>query len=495
MEKKAFDPLKRKYKRKLTDRALQTVNPNRVLEKVFNPEVTEIMDKLDEVDDNIRETIEKVYPDDLLKEVKSNVYKMEYLIAIAELNTFHDAMKKIYDSLYDFNAFYQDKVHNKFYFEGMNKNEKAKEKLKLLQQKFDKVVADMQSEEIKKEASNFITDFWDRHVSQRGRALKIWEKRFPEEFKAKKESLRLIIEKSETLSDFIYEALKELSVFRRKREIEDYVKKINEIKTKYLEYNKEFIKFYNNTAKAFIEQFNRFNEKQEAAQGIVQDPFPQQAITPEDKAKQVAKIKPTIYTDDAGKKHRLDGPAVAYQDRGGAWYYHGQLIGMSSVKYLNNDKLVASYLAKIKELEDARLAKLDKSNKKPAPRQMSKTLDQTEIPLGKTLPPAESVPPTVNDAPTTVSPFNDEKTKVNGPTQLSLFDDEKTKVDEPTQLSLFDDEKTKRGYNNFINELEIFADEDQSFLISRIAKYATKIQHQSPETALRLINIIDNLSE
>ena len=450
MEKNAYQP--RKYKRKLYDQAIDAIplRPGKVLERVFNPEITEIMNKLDKADDTIRKVIEDVGPDKLLKNIKSNVYKREYLIAISDLSEFHDAMKVINDTLVDFDKEYQEKVHTKFLFEGLKGNDKARKRLEDLEKKFARTIADL---EMKKEAGNFLTDFWGRHISERGRALKAWETRFPGKVKALQTGMSDIISKSEDLTNLLSECLDEMSTFRRKRNIEEYEQQSIKIRVAYNKYNQDFRTFYNGYAKPLIAQLKAFEAKQGLQSGVsnqgdgsitdssglpatvefakpsekVQDVVAPQTVT-EDKPKTVAKK----YFDNNGLKHRLNGPAIEYPN-GGIWFFHGKEIGRTSTANPNNDKLIESLKQKLQELESAKIKKEVKESAKEEQKQ--------EFPL------------------------------------------------QSMEIG------SQASFNNFINELEVFADEDQSFLISRIAKYATEIQHKSPETALKLINIIDNLGE
>jgi len=452
MEKNAYQP--RKYKRKLYDQAIDAIplRPGKVLERVFNPEITEIMNKLDKADDTIRKVIEDVNPDKLLKNVKSNVYRREYLVAISDLSEFHDAMKAINDTLVDFNKDYEEKVHTKFMFEGLKQkgNEKARQRLLDLEKKFASTIADL---EMKKEAGNFLTDFWGRHISERGRALKAWEDRFGERSRALKEALNKIVQISENFTNLLSECLDEMSTFRRKRLFEKYEEQSIRIRNAFNQYTKDFRDFYNNHARKLIAQLKAFEAKQGLQSGVsnqgdgsitdssglpatvefakpsekVQDVVTPQAVT-EDKPKTVAKK----YFDNNGLKHRLNGPAIEYPN-GGIWFFHGKEIGRTSTANPNNDKLIESLKQKLQELESAKIKKEVKESAKEEQKQ--------EFPL------------------------------------------------QSMEIG------SQASFNNFINELEVFADEDQSFLISRIAKYATEIQHKSPETALKLINIIDNLGE
>lgn len=449
MEKNAYEP--RKYKRKLVDKAIDAIplRPGKVLERVFNPEITEIMNKLDKADDTIRKVIEDVNPDKLLKNVKSNVYRREYLVAISDLSEFHDAMKLINDTLVDFNKEYEDKVHTKFMFEGLKQkgNEKARQRLLDLEKKFASTIADL---EMKKEAANFLQDFWGRHISERGRALKAWEDRFGDRSKALKEALNGIVVMSENFTNLLSECLDEMSTFRRKRLFEKYEEQSIRIRNAFNQYTKEFRAFYNNHAKKLIAQLKAFEAKQGLQQSsinpgdgsiidssglpaTVEFAKPSEKVeTPKAVTEDKPKEGPKKYFDNNGMKHRLNGPAIEYPN-GGIWFFHGKEIGRTSTSNPNNDKLIESLKQKLQELESAKIKKDVKESVKEEPKQ--------EFPL------------------------------------------------QSMEIG------SKASFDNFIKELEVFADEDQSFLISRIAKYATAIQHKSPETALKLINIIDNLSE
>lgn len=434
MEKNAYEP--RKYKRKLVDKAIDAIplRPGKVLERVFNPEITEIMNKLDKADDNIRKVIEDVNPDKLLKNVKSNVYRREYLIAISDLSEFYDAMKAINDTLVDFDKEYQEKVHTKFLFEGLKGNEKARKRLEDLEKKFARTIADL---EMKKEAGNFITDFFNRHITERGRALKAWENRFPGKVKALQTGMKDIISQSEELTNLLSECLDEMSTFRRKRNIEEYEQQSIKIRLAYNKYSQNFKAFYNGYAKPLIAQLKAF----EAKQGL------QSGVSNQGDGSIIDSSGLPATVEFAKPSEKVEAPKVETPKA------QVQKVDVPKVQEINQST------ATKEELEKA----------------IENNLRYKEIHARR---------------------FHD--AKLVGDT--ALMSQQKAHMDKKDeliskyreQLSKLED---KKAYNNFINELEVFADEDQNFLISRIAKYATSIQHKSPETALKLINIIDNLSE
>lgn len=444
----------RKYKRKIFDQIVEPFHPGRALENIFDPEIADIMNNLEKADDNIRKTILSINPDKLLKEVKNNVYKREYLIAISDLSELHDAFVIVNNTLVEFDKHYQDKVHNKFLFEGVKDNSKARERLEKLEQKFSAI-----SHSLIKEAG-FLSNFWGRHLSNRGRALGIWEKRFPEKVRTLKEQLNNIINASTQFIQILSDCLDNMSTFRRSRKFEDYEKESLKIRFAFNEYNKTFNTFYYNTAKPLIMQLKAWEEKQtiesmpqKPSEKIIEEVTkPKETKSEEDKSKTTS-VPVKYYRDPSTNYlHRVEGPAIEYSNGGGVWYFEGKKIGISTPKDPKTFQVMLDTTKALQKEKDDKIAKL-------------KLLKEQK----------------------------EQKIKEKIQKQLEESKEKEKASSLPTSLEIGSD--VKKAYLNFINDLEKNANQEQSILINKIANFATKIQHVAPSMSLYLVNIIDNLED
>jgi hypothetical protein len=242
-------------------------------EKYFNPELQQVMDHLRDVDDGVRAIAigqavgEANAPEDpislkqILKSVKSNLARREYMKAAADLGRFH---KKVFDiahllSLFTANI---DKAHKKFLFQDLD--EETANKLKYLANKWKPKAADYFTVSLIKNAG--IMDFLHNIGTERGRALAYWEKTYPGKVKKLKEQTISLLSQSEKLNGTINQLFADLAKARAVRNPDNYInvsnKMINEIK-KYDESDRGFRKYYEENIKGDLEQF--FKEQEEAA--------------------------------------------------------------------------------------------------------------------------------------------------------------------------------------------------------------------------------------
>ncbi len=212
-----------------------------------------IMEVLREVDDNVREI---TFSDDkggtlksLIKVARSNFNRREYVNACIYLGRFHD---KFADIKTEFDKIQKDLsgANNEFLF-GDLEPEQLEFLMKRMPEKFKK----KEKKKEKKEKTAFmedllikeggVGDWWHNVTTDRGKALKGWEKRFPQYAKQLRRDTEKMISRSEVIFSNLIAALKPLASYRNKSQLEDYIKLSDVLMKKYDQYDTYFNTFYN----------------------------------------------------------------------------------------------------------------------------------------------------------------------------------------------------------------------------------------------------------
>lgn len=250
-------------KRSLLNKLREMTNVSGIAtEKFFNPEFQELMDRLrDQTDDPVRAIVsgESIgnasAPDDaislkeLLKGIKSNINRREYMTAVASLSRFYHKMHDVVDLLKKFNS-NVDKIHEKFLFEGLDEDNKRhlrdlKKRLSAYDQYRDTAFV--------KEAN--ILDFFTNIATERGRALAAWEKRYPKQLSKLKKDTATTLQQAEKLLSTTLSALKEMATARATRNPDNYIKIANDKIIKSFEtFDRNFKEYYNSNVKGFLEK-------------------------------------------------------------------------------------------------------------------------------------------------------------------------------------------------------------------------------------------------
>jgi len=249
-------------KRSLLNKLREMTNVSGIAtEKYFNPEFKQIMDHLRNVDDGVRAIAageqvgdagapsDATSLKDLLKSVKSNLNRREYMRAVADLGRFH---KKVYEiskllSLFKSNV---DKTHEKFLFQDMDEETK-----KHLQDLGGRWKGAALQPYFVKEAN--LLDFFTNIATERGRALAAWEKRYPHKVKKMKDDAVSLLGQSEKLLNIILGTLKDMAKARATRNPDAYINLSDKITNNFNTFengDKGFKKFYAEHVKGFIER-------------------------------------------------------------------------------------------------------------------------------------------------------------------------------------------------------------------------------------------------
>lgn len=241
---------KRAQKRKMLDKLREKVDIFGHAAEEFSPTFGKLMLQLRNTDTMIRDSLLEQDPSlkDVLKNAKSNFNKREYMASISDLKAFHDKVENVVKVLKNLQN-NVDEAHEEFLFGGLP-NETLTG-LKSLKDRFEATKAARQNE-IVKEAG--LSDLWYALTSERGKAIRAWEKRYPGKMKQVKTQTNSLLKKSEGLFSQLLASLKEMSSARAARNIDRYVKAAEKLTAKFDDYNKDFKSFYETNVKGFLEK-------------------------------------------------------------------------------------------------------------------------------------------------------------------------------------------------------------------------------------------------
>lgn len=229
-------------------------------EKFFSPELKRVMESLRASDDQIRanvvgDAIGKAKPvqgaaplKDLLKKAKSNLARREYMSAVSDLSRFHKQMEAVYAAVLDLDRSVE-KVHDEFLFNGLG--DEQKKYLSEMKSRFAPKTSASEYELVKAAG---IADFLINIGTKRGRALAMWEKRYPKAAEQLKKDTRSLVEESDSLLSATLASLKAMGTARAARAVDDYIAAANVIKKKYEVYDKLFRAVYARSYQKFIDQ-------------------------------------------------------------------------------------------------------------------------------------------------------------------------------------------------------------------------------------------------
>jgi hypothetical protein len=224
------------------------------LKKEFlgSEEYREIVDQLTQSDDAVRELAADLKS--LLKSAESNFNRREYMLAIAYLAKFHEKINQIMEQF----KLVSDKVHQQhhvFLFGDLEPEHKEYITKKLPEW----FKAPTKKASFDKEAG--LADWWYSITTDRGKALRKWEKRFPQTAKDLKSQTGSMLGKSKALMNLLLAALKQLGKYRSKRSIEEYVRMLPMLQNRYKAYKQSFNAFYNKNVKPYVEAQRAFEER------------------------------------------------------------------------------------------------------------------------------------------------------------------------------------------------------------------------------------------
>jgi hypothetical protein len=419
--------------------------PRRSAEDYFRPKFKEVADKINKADDKIRNILlggkTGLSVKKLLQDARSMINRREYMASVVNLGKFNDRLlevAKVLDELViDISA-----IHHQFLFGKMP----AEYRLALneMRTRYASI-----NEEMFKQAG--FKDFWHNIGTPRGRALALWEKRYPEvAVKLKESVLTQLSEAQELLSD-ILARLKEMDRYRTRREFSKYEEAARSLKNLITASETKFKSFYKTHIVPELEKMEAFEKKQLAEQGL-------SSVAPTPGASSPAIVSPTIPD--------LEIPT-----------------SKPSVKPTGTPTL------------DKTIEEVTEGLSSPVPPRVTNPLGTGSfIEAPKPTEPA-ATPATTPDLPTGLS--TQTPAKPAPPTAAEIADKLKPKRKKASKtvpvVPSTAEANDAYAHQSFMKSLEVYSNEDPALLAAHISRYARSIQTQDPETALELFKIAKSL--
>lgn len=450
MDKTAQSP-----KRRIRDKIREKTNFGGIAaENLFDPDFKRVMESLRAKDDTIRsiaagEVIgdgnpgaDEISLKQLVKNIKSNINRREYMSSLADLNRFH---KKVYEIVREIDSLENDvdKVHNDFLFKDLDDDHR-------------KYLHDMKTRfasrktNLVKEAGigSYMMDLFHNVGTTRGKALAAWEKRYPGKFKNFKRAIIALSDKTESFFSSIISILKDMGTQRATRHVDNYIKEAGKIVKGYNSYDEAFKNFYKEHVKGFI-------DKVDLGPKVKEDKISETQDDPELNAP----VSALPFSDMPTNRSIPDGPAhIERLDR-------------------QVDSLV---LPTLDEPSAAPSAAPSTNKGEPLPQAMSPYGPVTErMPHAITMPSAPDAN-TMPSAPDTISMPQAE---------MPLGPDEGEYKSDQIAKEMFG----KAAHYNFFKTLESLSGESPLIMASFITKYAKSLQKTDPVTAIKLFKIAKDI--
>ena len=413
-------------------------------EKFFSPELKRVMESLRASDDQIRanvvgDTIGKAKPvqgaaplKELLKKAKSNLARREYMSAVSDLSRFHKQMEAVYTSILDLDRSVE-KVHDEFLFNGLG--DEQKQYLSEMKSRFAPKTSASEYELVKAAG---IADFLINIGTKRGRALAMWEKRYPKAAEQLKKDTRSLIDESDSLLSTTLASLKEMGTARAARAVDDYIGSANVIRKKYENYDKLFRAVYARSYQKFIDQLGE--QKAPAVEAPGAKELGNQEISK--KMEIPTSFGPSIKTN-------VEEPSAAPAT---------ETVAPPTAPAAPAPAPALTPSQQTLQLLDQRALERDQST---APAPQGKAPQPLKVPVNTAPiaePPADPFAPLPNAKPL------------------------------PPGVPI-----PKMNHKKFYDSLQKMSNESPLILASYIKKYASSIKSNDPETAIKLLNIVKSI--
>ena len=256
--------------RSILNKLREKINvPASMAEGFFKPELDRIMNDLKLADDNIRTILtgQKIGKADaaftagksvkeLLKSARSNFNRREYMAGVAELGEFH---KRLFDVTKFINTLglSVNRIHHNFLFQ--NQSDEQQKSMQGLQDYMGKAAEVSIEEYFIKEAS--IMDFFYNIGTKRGRALAIWEKKYPNVVKDLRDGGIRLLDMADGILATLLSLLKSMATARATRHVDDYMEATKQIKKEYDKFDagdKGFRAYYTNIISPYFKRQEQF---------------------------------------------------------------------------------------------------------------------------------------------------------------------------------------------------------------------------------------------
>lgn len=249
-------------RRSILNKLHESLDPSKLTEKLFNPQFSAVMEQLRKDDDNIRSIVggtsigdgdpgeQHIALKSLVKSMRSNLNRREYMTAVVDLSKFHTKLVEILNII-DKIEYNVNQVHNDFLFKDLDDEKKTH--LENLKKRFAAIDSAHKSELVKQAG---VRDFLHNYFTDRGRALGAWEKRYPKQTKQLKADSDRLQKMAEGLNNFIISLLKDMAKSRASRNVDAYLSSANKMKEKIKTFEDAFKSYYQKNIKGFLEKAN-----------------------------------------------------------------------------------------------------------------------------------------------------------------------------------------------------------------------------------------------
>ncbi len=259
-------------KRKLLDRMRDATNlKGKVTETFFDPELKSTMESIRHVDDTIRSIatghsigdstvlVDGVSLKQLLDSSASNARNKEYMASISNLSRFRDKIEEVIGQLMvlqsntDTKKLDQD-IQDSFLFRGLDP-----EAMSELQRIYDKSKP-KDLENVQSGAFDSILSWVKGLVTVRGRAIRAWEKMFPEKTRELRTATDQLINTGKALFQTLLGDFERMSQARTKRDVNAYLESSKLLTQRYLGFDQAFKVYYAKYIEGFLAKQDLINK-------------------------------------------------------------------------------------------------------------------------------------------------------------------------------------------------------------------------------------------
>lgn len=254
--KKATEFLNKTSQRRSRLDRIMDYNPMNSSIEYFNKDIKSMMSKIRESDSIIRRIFlpsNKRSPVQLIKNCETLFKKREYMQCVILLDEIRGSLAHAKETAISLNNTIKTNYKDFFISKLEGKEKKDLISLRNKMEAANKRAKSDRTLQMVKEAG--VLDWFRSSIfTQRGRALRAWEKAHGEEVAALKENLLNMISETKSILSDANDSLKDMSVFISRGDISSYFKSLKNFEKIYKKYDNMFIKLYNENIKNMINE-------------------------------------------------------------------------------------------------------------------------------------------------------------------------------------------------------------------------------------------------
>ena len=424
----------------------------------FNSEVRRAMEDIKKLDKKVRELVlGKTRADgsfkSILKNIKSNLNRREYLVAVAGLSDFYYYFKEIHELIEEFNKGVY-KAHEQFLYQDVG--DKHREKIlrlkSLIEGDSDNKKADDQTV---KEAG--LGDFIHNVFSPKGRALAAYEKRYPGKASKLKEDLLQLLNSSQEVYEFMVDRLNLMDSAIGASKVGDYATYAQELSDSFVKYSQKFSEGIK-ANKSIISDLEKYEKKLNPISPV--SPAATEVNT------NIPDLEPSTLSQSPSARSTAFPIKQDPTSSGG------------SVEFFQRDQLKSTEPPVTKEAPT--VPSLPTPVKTEAPKVETSKVEVPKIEAPKVEAPKVELP---EDTEKNIIPQN-KKVEIG-----SVIPPEKPFVTPVNKLPV----KKVKTHDKFYNNLKILQGQDKAVIANYIKRYASEISETDLDTSKRLFNIVNRI--